>query len=497
MTIDADNKSQIFAVPNTGTSEVITISGLTLINGYSATDGGAIHANMSKLILNDVHIKYSNARNGAAIYNSGNALVLNAVTITCNTAVTSGGAVFHANGNLTITDSTFTDNTAVRSHGGAIYLSGGVNAVYDISNTTFTDNKATQLGGAIVQYNGQLILTDCDFNSNTGQYGGGVSQNSKEAPTMTVTGGSFIGNSATLMGGAMTVSNGVITDVLFKDNDAAEYGGAISVASAAATAEIVDSTLEGNSAGYGGGAIAQNGGKTVRVSGSTFSDNSSDNGGAFFQNAGTSNIADSTFDNNIADARGGAIAISTGNSVIGGNTSILGNSAGDSGGAVYLRNGTFDISDVRFESNEAAFNGGAIFQNGGTLKLGDATFLKNSAQAGVGGGLFVAATSVKTHLQNGLKFMENHATDAGGAVAFARNNEATQRLIGSISADTIMEGNTTAIRGGNSLFFGKHNAITVNDLLGNLIDTLESPVSSEASFNMNLLTESDWEDLFV
>src|SRR6185369_14682188 len=106
-----------------GVVESLSISGLTVTNGFnSANDGGAL--------------KFA-----------GKTLNINGCEFSNNIAAWSGGALY-VNGKLTVTDSVFNNNFSTAtgtSGGGAINVTGSVN----VSNSTFTDNIANGLGGAI------------------------------------------------------------------------------------------------------------------------------------------------------------------------------------------------------------------------------------------------------------------------------------------------------------------------------------------------------------
>ena len=135
----------------------VTISGLTIANGYSSGNGGAIFAS----IITDLTVINSTLKNnhaigdGGAIYSNGR-LTLKNTTVSQNQADSEGGA-FAFVGNvygLDIVNSTVSQNQA-GSRGGAIYTGGNVEAA--IYNSTFAGNSAPQ--GSELQINGNTILS--------------------------------------------------------------------------------------------------------------------------------------------------------------------------------------------------------------------------------------------------------------------------------------------------------------------------------------------------
>jgi CSLREA domain-containing protein len=118
------------------TSGTLDIAGLAIVNGKSASNGGAIN-NTSGLVT-----------------------VTNAA-ISNNTATSDGGAVNNG-GTLLAIDSTFSGNKATL--GSAIYNTGAVNAAY----STFAGNAASNAGGIYNNSGGNLTLANTTFAANTG-----------------------------------------------------------------------------------------------------------------------------------------------------------------------------------------------------------------------------------------------------------------------------------------------------------------------------------------
>ena len=202
--------------------------------------------------------------------------------------------------------------------------------------------------------------------------------------TLTISNSSFSGNSAD-SGGAIYNRDGTvsISDSVFSNNTAG-WGGAIHNHG---ELSMVNSSFNGNSADISGGAIFDAGELSI-VSSSTFSHNSADNGGAIL-NYGELSIGSSAFSHNSAEA-GGAIGNSGELSIV--NSTFGDNSADGLGGAIDNLGGKLSISDSTFSHNSAE-QGGAIY-NWGELSI------VNSIIAGDGEDACYSRVGLKRNISN-------------------------------------------------------------------------------------------------
>ena len=183
-----------------------------------------------------------------------------------------------------------------------------------------------------------------------------------ELTDMTIAGG----NVPYYGGGALNYGALTVTDVVFRDNAAAEAGGGIANWS---FLTIDHSTFEFNSAAHSsGGAInsfgEQLGTVVTTITFSTFINNSAAVGGAIFAGYfGELSISESYFAGNTADFAGGAVGAESiqGSSIIA-NSTFYDNSADDFGGGVINSAGQVTINNSTFVDNSA--------QNGGALATG-------------------------------------------------------------------------------------------------------------------------------
>ena len=129
---------RIFTIP---AGVTINVSGLTLRNGSTDTDGGAI-LNAGTLTITDCVLSINRAiSSGGAIFSTPTGvLTISRTTLQFNIAI--AGAAILSQGTMTLVDSTVTGNT----QGSAIFLGGGPTT---IANSTISNNFAQGGGGGL------------------------------------------------------------------------------------------------------------------------------------------------------------------------------------------------------------------------------------------------------------------------------------------------------------------------------------------------------------
>ena len=324
ITLNGGDSTRLFNLQN---SASLTLQNITLENGFSSGDGGAIYVErLSTLTLTDSAINNSTAANGGAI-------ALN------------GWGSSDAGGTLIVTNSSFSGNTSTAAAipgggngGGALYITGGSTAT--IGGSTFSNNQSVN-GGGIHILGANLTVTDTIFSGN-------IANNSA--------GGG--GGGAIYVDGTKDFSGTIdIETSTFTNNQTNQLGGAIFSFPEGTGSTLIDHSLfDGNEAtGSGqGGAIyhqsaTSNG--ALNISNSTFmnnnahaTDGSASSGGALWLLDAPVTITSSTFAANDAttpipladdDWRrgfGGAIRTSDATTIV--NSTIVNNTAGFVGGAV-------------------------------------------------------------------------------------------------------------------------------------------------------------------
>lgn len=324
ITLSGGSSTRLFNLQN-GAS--LTLQNITLVDGFSSGDGGAIYVErLSTLTLTNSAINNSTAANGGAI-------ALN------------GWGSSDAGGTLIVTDSSFSGNSSTAAAipgggngGGALYITGGSTAT--VSGSIFSNNQSVN-GGGIHILGANLTVTDTTFSGNIANNGAG--------------GG---GGGAIYVDGTKDFSGTIdIASSTFSNNQSNQLGGAIFSFPEGTGSTLIDQSLfDGNSAtGSGqGGAIyhqsaTSNG--ALDISNSTFqynnahaTDGSASSGGALWLLDAPVTITSSTFVGNDAttpipladdDWRrgfGGAIRTSDNATIV--NSTIVGNTAGFVGGAI-------------------------------------------------------------------------------------------------------------------------------------------------------------------
>jgi CSLREA domain-containing protein len=140
LTIDGAGAIQLIAV---GRGSTVYLDDLTLANGRTNPQGGAIDNRGSLTVLNSTLNHNIATYDGAGILNDGTLTIINS-TFYDNSSIFSGvgsggGAIFQAGGTLTVVNSTFYRNATGGDGGGAIAIFDGTAVV---QNTILVDNRA-------------------------------------------------------------------------------------------------------------------------------------------------------------------------------------------------------------------------------------------------------------------------------------------------------------------------------------------------------------------
>ncbi|MDX2076000.1 MAG: choice-of-anchor D domain-containing protein [bacterium] len=303
-------------------SSDLTLTNITIEDGFSAGAAGAILANgagSALSIVNSLVQDNSADGTGGAILTDGSLTITNSV-FQNNSAGVDGGAIDHSSSSsLTVTNSVFIGNTAgtdggnTSGSGGAIYHSGAVLGPSAITSSYFLNNQVDNAesfdgGGAVYHGSGIMAITASIFLANNvdgdDAHGGAVFNNSSDDFAMTINYSHF----GEFLGVLLPV--GLIPDITIPGPDF-DVMTAIGVGSA--------NTVTGTSTSTsGGGAIFNNG--PILITGTSFIANSSSNhGGAFMNIASIGDlfplpsigeravIGNSTFTLNTATNQGGAI----------------------------------------------------------------------------------------------------------------------------------------------------------------------------------------------
>ena len=354
------------------------------------------------------------------------------------------------------------------SQGDTIIFVNDITLTDDLPPFSFANGIIINGNGYTLNGNGHSLLefeqgitpgNISDLTFENGSNGGGGAIHVRRDLSGTISDSIFSDNTATNYGGgaiqAGTLS-GTISNSTFSDNEAHSEGGAIYAPRL--SGNISNSTFSGNKAMIGGAIWART--LSGTISNSEFSGNKvTSYGGAIHADTLSGTISDSTFSNNTADG-GGAIYVWDKLSGTISNSIFTGNTASFDGGAIWVDNdlsGT--ISNSIFSNNTATGYGGAIYVRrdlGGTIS--NLTFSNNTVTNGGGGAIYVW-DELSGNILNST-FSNNTAITGGGGAIYTRND-----LSGAISNSTF-SGNTASFDGG---------AIWVdNDLSGTISNSIFS-----------------------
>lgn len=289
----ADNAYHIIFLTDTITTATV-ISGFTFRSGNTLDVNGAGDDRRGGAILSYGALTVDNCLFtdnfgyfGGGIYPRGDGA--NGFSVTdCRFIANTGyqGAGLYILGDGEVTNSLFMENV-VSSRGGACYLN---NRSVVFTECEFEGNTAlSSTGGAIHFRSGDehtMNLTECQFTSNSANWGGAVNTYDETSTTI-ITDGTFIGNSSSLRGGAIYMGFKASTEIYdtdFSNNTTSAAGGAISGQNDTTSCSIYGSNFENNGEVDGmaisGGAIGMFGGVTLTIEDSFFESNSADFGGA-------------------------------------------------------------------------------------------------------------------------------------------------------------------------------------------------------------------------
>ncbi len=417
----------------------VTLSGLTLSDGYAAEFGGAIMNSSSATVavVGSVVRGSAAGKTGGGIENHADGtIIVQGSTLTQNYAVEGGSALNNnltgsveltdsivsgnsaavvgldeslrgagaiANnaehdevGTISVVDSEISDNRAGGGRSGAGIWNKGLGRI-TVAGTTFSKNQADGDGGAIYSGPGEVSVVNSTFSENAATGGGAISSGG----SLTVLESQFTKNAAEDWGGGVHNFNlgaVAIRSTSFDENTALSGGGFANEGAGLVTVEsttftkniaVVSAILD---SGDGGGMHSNSGGEVV-ITGSTFTANTARGGGGFSNGGGGRVVISETrFSTNTAEERGGGILVEAGE-VRMVDIDVVGNiskSVGEGGGGIlYAGDKSVNdgdsaaIEDSRIRDNKTDGEGGGIDSRGdGPLAITTTSITGNRAASG-------------------------------------------------------------------------------------------------------------------
>ena len=250
--------NSVFEISAGTAADPVTISGLTIENGYSSDGGGVVMDTGTALTLTGCTLTGNSTDfDGGGVYNDQGTLTITNCVFTANSAGFDGGCVNNSYGTATLTNCVFTDNAG--DDGGCVYDDNGTET---LTACVFTGNTASDDGCGLYTSRGTDTLTDCVFTGNTAYDGGGLYN---DYGTDTLTDCVFTGNNTSDEAGGVYNDFGTntLTNCTLTGNSASYEGGG--VYNDFGTDTLTNCTLTGNSApvGEGGGLYNDDGTDTL------------------------------------------------------------------------------------------------------------------------------------------------------------------------------------------------------------------------------------------
>ncbi len=153
----------------------VTLDTVAVDSNTAATSGGGINISNDggTLVMNSGKIQNNSCTSyGGAVQNSAGTITLNSVIISRNQTGSQGGGINIDAGSMTISNALIDSNVVTAGSGGGLNMAANVT----ITGTTFKRNVAlgsANQGGAILRYNGNLIIKNSSIDSNSTQGSGG------------------------------------------------------------------------------------------------------------------------------------------------------------------------------------------------------------------------------------------------------------------------------------------------------------------------------------
>jgi uncharacterized repeat protein (TIGR02543 family) len=351
------------------------------------------------------------------IVEAGGVLELTGINVTHAADVFGRGVVVQPGGTLIMSNGAISDNTASGLHGGGVHNNGNFSLLGgEISNNSAIDGiGGSGWGGGV--YNGGIFgMFGGVISGSRGWWGGGV----YNTGTFEMSKGIIYSNTADSGGGVhnagtFSLFGGVISDntAITRGGGIWNFGGPLSMSGGEIsnnTARSGGGIFNADSFSLFGGVIFGNTGGVYNVatfvmSGGEISDN---NGIGVFNSVGKFSLFGGVISNN----NGGGVYNLESFTMFGG---VISNNIASNGGGVYNGASNFFARFTMFGgviSNNTAVAGGGVYMGGGFVELHNGSILGNTA-SNDGGGVWVVAENLgRLFVFDGITFSNNSASVA-------------------------------------------------------------------------------------
>lgn len=383
----ADNAWHVVTMGNDISQSGVTASlnGLSIFDGYANGPGGAAFSPFT----------FNHNFGGGAYIAFDSVVSMNDTLFQNNFAASDGGGIFTNNVDFTVSNSTFLNNTALVRGGGIVsYNTFEAEAhVSNVINSYFQGNTSNVFGGAIVgegtfpHLNSEMNVINSTFVNNLAPEGGAITVDSL---TFNVDKSTFIGNHATVTGGAIATTN-IVDSIVGGPNEFVTTVSNSTFLNNVADGDLAAHEALNNFLGFpigvdfarGGGALTTYINGYLDVRDSLFIGNvaKSGDGGAILNGHAT---GDNVFGSGLTS---GEATTTVSGSIFIGNRALDGN-----GGAIasasnhLLPDNPADLSltvkNSTFLTNKASDNGGALYADTSLMIDRGNTLLGNQADLG-------------------------------------------------------------------------------------------------------------------
>ena len=290
----------------------------------------------------------------------------------------SSGAALHSEAsNISLSETSFEENTATR--GGVLFLK--MESVASIHSCMFVSNHASRDGGALFASESSVYATRLDFLNNSAVGKGGSFHT--EGSNMTIRHCRFEDGSAD-QGGflAMTGSSSNISRCEFVGGGSGELGGCLTL-EGNSRSQIQHALMQFCEARRHGGAIYLQSHSSIGAENVTFVSNTAvSEGNVFYGKSSTIVMKDVLATNNTGAENGGVVSCFN-NSRLEISDSVLEGNAARFGGALYIRSQSRGyISHSLMWRNQASESGGSIYMEEGSLSSNRTRFAGGTALHG-------------------------------------------------------------------------------------------------------------------
>lgn len=366
-----------------------------------------------------------------------------------------------------------------------VYVDGTVEPTYadtDLSDETFISIKGTTPSNLDLTIKGLSAVSKAVLNAKQKDRNYGRVLTSKDT-SLTLENLKITGGKVNDLGGGIYIESGNLTlkNCAVTKNESSNGGGGIHFGGENLIVE--NSEISGNNGDTGGICVVEDSAKT-KIKNSRIKNNVARSGGGL-ELAGTSTIEDCEITGNKAESSTGGFGGSGGGLILAFNNKsckikksvISKNTAGESGGGIYINGGTLSLeSDAAISENTAEKDGGGIYINAGEAGLSDCTIKAN--MAGGNGGAIYASCEYSTTTVNIAKkndsddiVIEENNAKRGGAFYGADNARFVMNA-GKVSGN-YSTGSTPEHGGGAMFLWGgtsKYSTFTMNggEIIGNM-----------------------------